>query len=64
MSIASEPTPVTTLPPLDDAAVASIGDYRANTLWRLTLRRLFRQKSAVVGLILLALLLFLSLIHI
>ena len=58
MSIASEPTPVTTLPPLDDAAVASIGDYRANTLWRLTLRRLFRQKSAVVGLILLGLLLF------
>ncbi len=57
MSIASEPTPVTTLTPLDDAAVASIGDYRANTLWRLTLRRLFRQKSAVVGMILLGILL-------
>jgi len=48
MSIASEPTP-TVLPPLDDAAVTSIDDYRANTLWRLTLRRLFRQKSAVVA---------------
>jgi len=57
MSIASEPTP-TILPPLDDAAVASIGDYRANTLWRLTLRRLFRQKSAVLGMIMLGILIF------
>ena len=56
MSIASEPTP-TVLPPLDAAAVTSIDDYRANTLWRLTLRRLFRQKSAVVGLIMLGMLL-------
>lgn len=29
--------------------VADIGDYRANSLWRLTIRRLFRQRSAQVG---------------
>ncbi|MBP9503488.1 MAG: ABC transporter permease [Candidatus Promineofilum sp.] len=56
---ATEPaTTVAKLPPLDDAADANIGDYRANSLWRLTLRRLFRQRSAVIGLILLGLLLF------
>ena len=37
--------------PSDDAA--DIGDYKANSLWRLTLRRLFRQRSAIVGLIIL-----------
>lgn len=58
MSILSEPPPVATLPPLDNAAEGSIGDYRANSLWRLTFRRLFRQRSAVVGLVLLILLLF------
>lgn len=44
--------------PLDDAAVADIKDYRSNSLWRLTARRLVRQRSAVVGLIILAVLLF------
>ena len=59
MAPATEPaTTVAKLPPLDDAADANIGDYRANSLWRLTLRRLFRQRSAVIGLILLGLLLF------
>ncbi len=29
--------------------VAPVKDYRANSLWRLTMRRLFRQRSAVVG---------------
>lgn len=58
MSTATEPTPtVVKLPPLDDAHVANIGDYRANSLWRLTFRRLFRQRSALIGLILLGLLL-------
>mgnify|MGYP003618733953 CR=1 FL=1 len=52
MSIVSEPTPVATLPPLDNAGEGNIGDYRANSLWRLTLRRLFRQRSAVVGFVL------------
>lgn len=57
MSIVTEPTkPVATLP-LDDAHVANIDDYRANSLWRLTFRRLFRQRSAILGLILLGILL-------
>ncbi len=34
---------------LSDDNVADIGDYKANSLWRLTLRRLFRQRSAIVG---------------
>ncbi len=42
--------------PGDD--IADIGDYRANSLWRLTLRRLFRQRSAIVGLSILSVLLF------
>ena len=46
-------TPVTQLPNDD---VADIGDYKANSLWRLTLRRLFRQRSAIVGLIILGIL--------
>ncbi|MBW7958538.1 MAG: ABC transporter permease [Candidatus Promineofilum sp.] len=51
-----EPTPIATLPPLDDAGAGDISDYRANSLWRLTMRRLFRQRSAVVGFILLVIL--------
>ena len=58
METVPEPTPVTTLPPLDDAHIGNIGSYRANSLWRLTYRRLFRQRSAVLGLILLGLLIF------
>ncbi|MCP4423550.1 MAG: ABC transporter permease [Chloroflexi bacterium] len=33
--------------------IANIGDYKANSLWRLTLRRVFRQRSAIVGMIIL-----------
>ena len=59
MSTVTEPAPpVAKLPPLDDAATGDIGDYRANSLWRLTMRRLLRQRSAVVGLVLLGLLVF------
>jgi ABC-type dipeptide/oligopeptide/nickel transport system permease subunit len=58
METATESTPVASLPPLDNAHVGDIGDYRANSLWRLTFRRLFRQRSALIGLILLALLVF------
>jgi ABC-type dipeptide/oligopeptide/nickel transport system permease subunit len=36
--------------------VADISDYKTNSLWRLTLRRLFRQRSAQVGLLVLSLL--------
>ena len=34
---------------IDDPLAGSISDYRSNSLWRLTLRRLFRQQSALVG---------------
>ena len=34
---------------LDDALEADIGDYKSNSLWRLTLRRLLRQRNAVIG---------------
>lgn len=37
---------------------APVKDYRSNSLWRLTMRRLFQQKSAIIGLILLGLLVF------
>jgi peptide/nickel transport system permease protein len=33
-------------------------DYRANSLWRLTLRRVFHQRSFIIGIIILAILLF------
>jgi len=42
--------------PLDDATAGDIGDYRSNSLWRLTLRRLLRQRSAIFGLIILTIL--------
>ena len=31
----------------------AVKDYRSNSLWRLTLRRIFQQHSAIVGMILL-----------
>ena len=37
--------------PTDD--IANMGDYKANSLWRLTLRRLLRQRSAQIGLVVL-----------
>jgi len=46
--------------PLDDIVLRDIGDYKSNSLWRLTLRRLLRQRSAVVGLIILGVLVFLA----
>lgn len=42
--------------PLDDAHVRNISDFQANSLWRLTMRRLIRQRSALVGLIILIIL--------
>jgi peptide/nickel transport system permease protein len=41
---------------IPDDNIADIADYRSNSLWRLTLRRLFRQRSAVVGISILAIL--------
>ena len=46
--------------PLDDIVLRDIGDYKSNSLWRLTLRRLLRQRSAVVGLVILGVLVFLA----
>ncbi|MDT8304514.1 MAG: ABC transporter permease [Anaerolineae bacterium] len=43
---------------LDDPSAGSILDYRSNSLWRLTLRRLRRQRSAVFGATILGLLIF------
>ncbi|WP_299024008.1 ABC transporter permease [uncultured Thermanaerothrix sp.] len=37
---------------------SSVRDYRANSLWRLTLRRIFRQRPAIIGMTLLGLLVF------
>ena len=36
-------------------------DYRSNSLWRLTLRRIFRQRNAVIGLTILAILVLVAL---
>ena len=51
-------TTSTSVAQIKDDNVANIGDYKSNSLWRLTLRRMFRQRSAVVGLIILLLLVF------
>ncbi len=37
-----------------------IKDYRSNSLWRLTLRRIFKQRSAVIGMVLLGILAFVA----
>jgi ABC-type dipeptide/oligopeptide/nickel transport system permease subunit len=39
--------------PLDDPSAGDISEYHSNSLWRLTLRRLFKQRSAIIGLIML-----------
>ncbi len=41
---------------ITDDNVSNIQDYKANSLWRLTLRRIFRQRSAIVGLTILVML--------
>ncbi len=43
---------------IEEDNVADIGDYKSNSLWRLTFRRTFRQRSAVVGLVILVILIF------
>jgi peptide/nickel transport system permease protein len=62
MSTATEPTttPVATLQPLDNPLAGDISDYRSNSLWRLTFRRLFKQRSALIGLFLLGILVFVA----
>jgi len=39
-------------------SVRAVRDYRANSLWRLTLRRIFRQRPAIIGMTLLGILVF------
>lgn len=41
---------------IPDDNIADIHDYRSNSLWRLTLRRLLRQRSAIVGMSILSVL--------
>jgi ABC-type dipeptide/oligopeptide/nickel transport system permease subunit len=36
------------------SAAKAVKDYRSNSLWRLTLRRIFRQRNAVAGMIILS----------
>lgn len=38
----------------------SLREYQSNSLWRLTLRRIFRQRSAILGLTILAILVFVA----
>jgi len=44
------------------ALESSLRDYRANSLWRLMLRRVFRQRSAIIGMIILGLLVLVALL--
>ncbi|MCA9939276.1 MAG: ABC transporter permease [Anaerolineales bacterium] len=46
--------------PLDDPRAGTLADYRSNSLWRITYRRLFRQQSAIAGLVILVILVFLA----
>lgn len=42
----------------DEIEITKVKNYKDNSLWRLTLRRLFRQRSASIGLVILFILLF------
>jgi len=44
------------------ALEGSLKDYRANSLWRLMLRRVFRQRSAIIGMVVLGLLVLVALL--
>ena len=51
---------MSSLPEISAETLPAIEDYRKNSLWRLTIRRIFRQRSAVAGLIILGFLLFVA----
>jgi ABC-type dipeptide/oligopeptide/nickel transport system permease subunit len=53
---------MTTVAKIPGDNLANIGDYKANSLWRLTLRRLFRQRSALVGMSILAVLIIMAIL--
>lgn len=40
---------MSTVVEIPDENIADMSDYRSNSLWRLTIRRLFRQRSAIFG---------------
>ena len=40
--------------------IADMGDYKANSLWRLTLRRVMRQRSAQVGMVILGIIIIMA----
>ncbi len=46
---------------LPDDNIADMRDYKSNSLWRLTVRRLFRQRSAIVGMFILLIIVFAAL---
>lgn len=48
---------MSTVVEIPDENIADISDYKSNSLWRLTLRRLFRQRSAIFGMSILLVLL-------
>lgn len=47
-----------TVAQIPDDNIADIKDYKSNSLWRLTLRRILKQRSAIFGLTILSILLF------
>ncbi len=51
---------MTSVAQIPDDNIANIRDYHSNSLWRLTLRRLFRQRSAIIGLSILSVLLIMA----
>ena len=50
-----------TVAQLPDDNIADMRDYKSNSLWRLTVRRLFRQRSAIVGMAILLVIVFAAL---
>ncbi len=46
--------------PLDDPSAGTLRDYRSNSLWRITMRRLLRHRSAMLGLFILGTLIFVA----
>jgi ABC-type dipeptide/oligopeptide/nickel transport system permease subunit len=63
-STAESQTPDGALSPLRKAELAalegSFQSYRANSLWRLTMRRIFRQRSAILGMVILGFLILIA----
>jgi ABC-type dipeptide/oligopeptide/nickel transport system permease subunit len=44
----------------DNGNSTPLKDYRANSLWRMTLRRIFKQRSAIIGMVLLGFLIIIA----